>query len=68
MKYRTGFVSNSSSSSFIAATSKLTEDEILALLEYATGPENTDHWSIELDEDKGLVTGYTSMDNGAFPE
>ena len=68
VKIRKGFVSNSSSSSFVASTARLTEDEIQMLLDYTLSDENEDGWTITVDEDKGLVEGFTSMCNGAFPE
>jgi hypothetical protein len=68
MKTRQGFVSNSSSSSFVAALSKLSKEDLDAILEYQRGPENTDGWTIHVNEDAGLLEGYTSMDNDAFPE
>ena len=68
MKIRQGFVSNSSSSSFVAAIAKLSAEDIEKILGYADSEENTDGWTIHVNEDVGLLEGYTSMDNGAFPE
>ena len=68
MKYRNGFVSNSSSSSFIATLSRLTDDDIKKILEYENSPENTDNWGIHVNNEMGLLEGYTVMCNGAFPE
>jgi len=66
MKYRTGFVSNSSSSSFVCALSKLNAEQLVKLLAYQDSPENTDGWAIHCSEDIGLVNGHTTMDNGAL--
>ena len=68
MKTRTGFVSNSSSSSFVAALNRLTEADIAKILEYADSPENTDGWTIHVNDETGLIEGYTTMCNGTFPE
>jgi hypothetical protein len=68
MKIRTGFVSNSSSSSFVAAVSALTKDELAMLLAYQDSPENTDGWMIRLDEEAQLVRGWATMDNDALSE
>ena len=69
MKIRLGFVSNSSSSSFIASLSVLSEKEKQSIMEYCKNPElNKDYWSVNEDKEKGLLVGYTSMDNGSFGE
>ena len=59
MKKRTGFVSNSSSASFVVSKSDLTYAEAQLLL----GWENNDseYWSIC--EDGDCIRGWTSMDN-----
>lgn len=64
MKLRYGFVSNSSSSSFVASLAKLSEFELKILEEAAI--ENG--WSFHINENTGLVTGWTSMCNGELPE
>jgi len=61
MKIRTGFVSNSSSASFIIAKQALTEEQIKSLLEYSDSKENTDGWIIS--EEKYFIRGCTFMDN-----
>lgn len=70
MKIRNGFVSNSSSSSFVVALSVLNEDEKNKILSYAQFSNNEstdeyrDHWSIRVDETRGVMYGFTTMDNG----
>ena len=75
MKIRNGFVSNSSSSSFIIKKEKLTKDQISAILNYEEVydkiPDIIKHcndmiygaegWNIE--EDDNEIRGYTYMDN-----
>ena len=63
MKIRQGFVSNSSSSSFIIATSVLSEKQIEKLMEY-NGSGQYDGWRLTRDKDAQLITGFTIMDNG----
>jgi len=64
MKIRMGFVSNSSSSSFVVAQSALTEDQInrLLSLDYVPLGQYRDRWSIT--DDGRTIRGWTSMDNG----
>lgn len=79
MKIRNGFVSNSSSSSFIVAINQLTEDQIEKLMTYpaeCTFPgewHSTDEfgkyyygdgWNIHKNDSGGFITGFTIMDNG----
>ncbi len=71
MKIRNGFVSNSSSSSFVVALSVLNEDEKKKILDYVPfSNEETedyrDHWSIRVDETRGVIYGFTTMDNGGL--
>ena len=61
MKIRNGFVSNSSSSSFVIAKEALTEEQIDKLLEYSKNKENYDRWTIT--KEKYFIKGWTSMDN-----
>ena len=64
MKIRTGFVSNSSSSSFVISKQALTQEKITKLLEYSGSKDNYDGWHIK--EGKFFVEGYTLMDNGTI--
>jgi hypothetical protein len=68
MKTRNGFVSNSSSSSFVVALSALSKPEVNALMDYFSSEDNTDGWSASIDEYRGIIEGSTCMDNGAFEE
>jgi hypothetical protein len=68
MKIRSGFVSNSSSSSFIVALSKMRPKDVETLLEYARSEKNIDGWYIFSDEDKGILRGSTIMDNDGLDE
>ena len=61
MKIRIGFVSNSSSASFVIIKDKLTEDQIKQLLDYNDSEENYDGWNISIRGE--FVSGFTIMDN-----
>jgi hypothetical protein len=60
MKTRSGFVANSSSSSFVVNKRYLTTKEIKILLQYKN-PENG-YWVIT--DSGNSIIGRTSMDNG----
>lgn len=66
MKYRHGFVSNSSSASFIVPKNRITEDQVKALLDYTYSENNVDGWNIIDGGD--FIRGDTSMDNDALDE
>ena len=68
MKIRQGFVSNSSSSSFVIVLNKITNNEIDLLKKYMNSKQNKDGWIITINDDSGLIEGSTSMCNGSFPE
>lgn len=77
MKIRTGFVSNSSSASFVVNIDKINAKDALRLMEYnsadsitfsATPREWKDSWSMTVDYDRGVIRGFTSMDNGDLGE
>ena len=66
MKTRQGFVSNSSSSSFIIGKSNLTNEQIGKILDHHKIVENHgchkyDSWEITIEED--YIKGSTLMDN-----
>ncbi len=64
MKFRNGFISNSSSTSFVITKEALSELQIKALLEYAESEDNWDGWNIH--ETEYFIKGYTVMDNGSI--
>jgi hypothetical protein len=65
MKIRQGFVSNSSSASFVASLDKLTPKELNSLIQWCKDPDaDHDSWTIQIDRETGLVEGWSSMDNG----
>jgi hypothetical protein len=66
MKTRQGFVSNSSSASFVIAKSLLTEAQLKGLMDYQYSPANVDGWSVT---DNGeYIDGMTIMDNDSIDE
>jgi hypothetical protein len=68
MKIRTGFVSNSSSSSFVINKKNLDGEMIQKILDYedASISDSLDDWSIHNGEDE--ISGFTVMDNGDFKD
>jgi hypothetical protein len=64
MKTRHGFVSNSSSSSFIIKYDDITAKQLNQIRNYSPAPYDNDGWSINFYDDS--VTGFTVMDNGSI--
>lgn len=70
MKVRVGFVTNSSSSSFLIAKKHLDKDQIKAIQNHEILGKTFglwDSWSFawNIDENEDFISGYTFMDN--FP-
>lgn len=65
MKIRNGFVSNSSSSSFILPLAELSEEQLSELLTKCSVPVGTfeDEWSVSVNHSKGVVFGFTGIRN-----
>lgn len=61
MKTRLGFVSNSSSSSFVVSLDRISAKDLAILMDYYNA--NGDCWTINIDKNRGIVRGYTTMDN-----
>ena len=66
MKIRTGFVSNSSSASFMVPKSRMSIAEGVLLLGFPSAVKNNDGWNIY--EDGDCIRGSTSMDNDRLDE
>lgn len=66
MKIREGFVSNSSSASFLVALNKLTARQYLNIVEYkelTAGDKYADDWDIAVTDNGLNLQGTTDMDN-----
>lgn len=59
MKTRQGFVSNSSSASFVLSLDNISAYQLVKLQQWCA---NND-WSFNINLQTGLAEGYTSMDN-----
>lgn len=74
MKIRHGFVSNSSSASFIIPIGVLTEQQIYKLLSYQLYAQESslDGWLVQKVQDDvssdEFIRGFTIMDNGDMDE
>lgn len=64
MKQRNGFVSNSSSASFVVSKHSITYAQGAALLAYHTHEDNVDGWAVR--EEGEYIRGHTIMDNDAI--
>lgn len=63
MKKRNGFVSNSSSSSFIIPLEDLSAKQLRQIQHHDGLTNENDAWYIEIDDDKDIVRGSTTMNN-----
>lgn len=66
MKTRLGFVSNSSSSSFILSTRQMTAYQLAQILK-KNSETDYEGWTVEYSEDGEHVSFWTSMDNCDLP-
>ena len=76
MKTRTGFVSNSSSSSFVISLDNITDVQLEKIenhIHFAQDMRNIhyseedDAWDINVDKEKNVVRGNTFMDSFSMP-
>ena len=63
MKQRLGFVSNSSSSSFVIPLDRLTEEQVCALKAFCSSPVGPYRDSWDVWTEGYTVNGFTSMNN-----
>lgn len=59
MKKRNGFVSNSSSASFIVSLDKITAAQLVKLQQWCADSD----WTCVVNLEENTASGYTSMDN-----
>lgn len=68
MKIRAGFVSNSSSSSFVIRLDNVSEKQLKGILEFADAPQNEEYygeWYITVDKDVGVIFGHNGDSHGS---
>ena len=63
MKTRIGFVSNSSSSSFVIPLEDVSAKQLRQIQHHDGLADKYDAWCIEVDDDRDIVRGTTTMDN-----
>jgi hypothetical protein len=64
MKTRKGFVSNSSSASFVVSLDRLTALQFAKLQQWCADSD----WTCTVDLVSGTASGYTSMDNASIED
>lgn len=68
MKTRLGFVSNSSSSSFVIRLDNITEKQLADIQEFADSPQTEEYygeWYVTVDRDAGIIFGHNSDSHGS---